>query len=187
MKHILNSLMKEDDMARNLLPWDWFKDEESKRGQITHRNDFPSFSRIHSEMEKMMNDMFKDYLPSLSKNSGKALGMSFLTPKINISEKEDTYKISAEIPGVDEKDIDLSMSNGMLNIRAEKKEEKEDKDEQYHRYERYYGTFTRSISLPDNIDENSIEAKFKNGVLNISIKKSKEAKSATKKIEVKGS
>ncbi|WP_161791816.1 Hsp20/alpha crystallin family protein [Candidatus Jidaibacter acanthamoebae] len=175
-------------MAKSLIPWDWLKDN-GKRNQVSIRREDPSFSKLYSDMERMMNDMFNDYLPTFPRERGKGADIDFLTPKINISETENEYKISAEIPGVEEKDIDLSINKGMLLIKAEKKEEKEEKeekDEQYHRYERYYGTFQRTISLPEDIDENSIKAKFKGGVLNITIKKNKEAQPATKKIEVKG-
>ena len=172
-------------MAKSLIPWDWLKDN-GKRSQVSIRREDPSFSKLYSDMERMMNDMLNDYLPTFPGGRGKGADIDFLTPKINISETENEYKISAEIPGVEEKAIDLSINKGMLLIKAEKKEEKEEKDEQYHRYERYYGTFQRTISLPEDIDENSIKAKFKGGILNIAIKKNKEAQPATKKIEVKG-
>lgn len=172
-------------MAKSLIPWDWFKDNDKKNQMGMERKNLP-FSGIYSDMERMMNDMFKDYLPTFPKERFKGMNIDYLTPKVNISETDSEYKISTELPGVEEKDIDLSINKGMLSIKAEKKEEKEEKDEQYHRYERYYGTFQRNIALPEDTDESSIKAKFRGGVLNITVKKNKEAQPAAKKIEVKG-
>ncbi len=176
-------------MARNLTPWNWFKsneNENNKRRQISRlgeRGPFPS--GLYSDMERMMNEMFDEYLPIFQKERSMGYDLDFITPKINISETENEYKMSAEMPGVKENDIDLRIDKGILTLKAEKKEEKEEKDERYHRLESYYGTFQRSIALPEDIKEDSIEAKFKNGILNIIIKKSKESKPDVKKIAVK--
>lgn len=174
----------EASMVKNLIPWDWFKgvETDSKRTPASIINQ--PFSKLYSEMEKIAQDVFNEYLPDIPKTS--ELGVNFLTPRLNISETEKEYKVSVEIPGVKEKEIDLSINKNVLMIKAHKKEEKEDKDERYHRIERYYGTFQRSIALPEDAKQDSVEAKFKDGVLNIIIEKNKEMQSNIKKIEVKG-
>jgi HSP20 family protein len=89
------------------------------------------------------------------------------------------------MPGVDEKNLDVSLSDGMLNIRGEKKEEKEEKQERLYMRECSYGSFVRSIPIPGSVDESKIKASFKNGVLRIDLPKSEEAKKKATHIEVK--
>jgi HSP20 family protein len=91
--------------------------------------------------------------------------------------------IKAEIPEVKKEDVKVTVDNSILTIRGERKQEKEEKDKKYHRIERYYGSFTRSFTLPDNVDESKIEASFKDGMLNLQIPKTEEVK--PKAIEVK--
>jgi HSP20 family protein len=96
------------------------------------------------------------------------------------------YEIKAELPGLDEKNIEVKVANGVLSIKGEKQEEKEEKEKDYYRRERSFGSFERSFQLPDNIEADKIEANFKNGVLSVTLPKSAEAQQQAKKIEVKG-
>jgi HSP20 family molecular chaperone IbpA len=92
-------------------------------------------------------------------------------------------QIKAEIPEVNKEDVKVTVHNGVLTIQGERKQEKEEKGKRFHRVERHYGSFTRSFTLPDNVDETKISASFKDGVLNLQIQKTEEAK--PKSIEVK--
>src|SRR5690606_27285121 len=98
---------------------------------------------------------------------------------------EKQITIEVDLPGVDEKDGSVTMANGMLTIKGEKKSEREEKAENYHMAERSYGTFERSLTLPDTIDEEQITAQFDKGVLKITAQKRPEAVKAEKKIEIK--
>ena len=104
-------------------------------------------------------------------------------PSVDLSETNKEYIVRAEIPGVDPKDFDISLNNNVLTIRGERKHEKETKDEDFHRIERVYGSFTRSIQLPGEVNEDKVTANYKNGVLEITLPKAKEE--AVKKIPVK--
>jgi HSP20 family protein len=106
-------------------------------------------------------------------------------PVVDVAEREKDYEITAELPGMDEKDIEVSLSDDVLTIKGEKKEEKEERQKDYHVSERRYGSFQRSLRVPDGVDANKIEAKFKNGVLTLILPKSPEAQKKKKKIEVK--
>jgi len=102
-----------------------------------------------------------------------------------MSEDEKAYKISAELPGIDAKDIEVSMSGDTLVLRGEKRQEKEEKDKNYHFSERAYGSFQRAFELPPSVDRDKVAADFSKGVLTITLPKTVEAQKPTKKIEVK--
>lgn len=106
------------------------------------------------------------------------------TPAVDIKETDTAFVITADIPGVDPKDIEVNMENGVLTIRGERKEEKEEEKEGYKRIERVRGTFYRRFSLPDTADADKISAKSKNGVLEITIPK--QEKVQPRKIAVEG-
>jgi len=107
------------------------------------------------------------------------------TPAMDVSENADAYKLTAELPGMSEKEIEVALSDGMLTLTGEKKQEKEQKDKNYYLSEREYGSFKRSFTLPDGIDADKISAEFAKGVLTITLPKKPEAKAAPKKVEVK--
>jgi len=100
-------------------------------------------------------------------------------PKVDISETKDAVTVKAELPGVDQKDIAVSLQDGVLTIKGEKEEEKEEKDKQYHRVERSYGGFARVIRMPAPVEAGKVTATFKDGVVTISLPKSPEAKGTT--------
>ncbi len=103
-------------------------------------------------------------------------------PGIDISETEDQFLISAELPGMSKEDINISLENGRLAISGERTFENEEKGKKYHRVETKYGSFERSFQLPDNVDEDSISATYENGLLNISIDKNEDK--VQKQIEI---
>jgi HSP20 family protein len=106
------------------------------------------------------------------------------TPSVDIVETEDAIRIKAELPEVDKKDIDVSIDGDVLSISGERKLEKEEKKEDYTRIERSYGAFSRSFTLPDNVDRTKIKAESKDGVLKLTLPKTKNAKPDHKKVEI---
>lgn len=108
-----------------------------------------------------------------------------LTPVVDLAEKEKEYEITAELPGLDEKNLEVKVTNNTLTIRGEKKEEKEEKQKDYYLSERRYGSFQRSFGLPEGVDADKIEATFARGVLTVRLPKTAEAQKAEKKIAVK--
>jgi HSP20 family protein len=108
-------------------------------------------------------------------------------PAVDITQTDKGYEITAELPGMEDKDIEVKLANGVLTIRGEKRDEKEEKNKDYYLRERSFGSFERSFQVPENIDTDKISAGFKKGVLTIMLPKSAEAQSSEKKIEVKAS
>ena len=106
-------------------------------------------------------------------------------PAVDVAETDKAYEITAELPGLDEKNVEVKVAGGVLTIKGEKQEEKEEKKKDYYLSERSYGSFQRSFQVPDGVDADKIEANFKNGVLTVTLPKSAEAQKAEKKIEVK--
>lgn len=115
---------------------------------------------------------------------GRQMGLE-VNPAVDISEKDKEFEITAELPGMSEKDIEVKLLNGNLTIKGEKKEEKEEHDKDYHLSERRYGSFVRSFAVPEGVDIDKIEAAFQNGVLKVKLPKSAQAKASEKKIEIK--
>ena len=130
--------------------------------------------------DSIFDDLFHE-LYSLPTSFLSKSGMD-LSPRIDISETDGEYKIEAELPGINQKEIDVKIDNNILTIKGKKEDIKEEKEKNYHLRERYYGAFQRSISLPNNIEPEKIKASFENGVLNISVPKSD--KRTPKKIEI---
>ena len=106
-------------------------------------------------------------------------------PQIDVRETDKELKVSAELPGMTDKDIEVLISGDSLTIKGEKKEEKEDKKENYHRMERRYGSLRRILQLPSEVKADNAQATFKNGVLEITIPKSEQAEKEKKKVEIK--
>ena len=106
-------------------------------------------------------------------------------PAVDVTDSEKAYQITAELPGMDEKSIEVKVTDGYLTIKGEKKEEKEEKEKDYYLRERHYGSFERSFDVPESVDLSKIEATFKKGVLTVTLPKKAEAQKPEKKIEVK--
>lgn len=107
------------------------------------------------------------------------------TPSVDIIEKDDAYKVTAELPGMAAGDIEVKFSDGMLTISGEKEEDKEEKKNDYFLSERRYGSFKRSFRVAEGVDADKIESTFKNGVLTVTLPKTAEARKKTKTIPVK--
>jgi HSP20 family protein len=109
----------------------------------------------------------------------------FFPVRVNLSEGDTAYRLTAEIPGVNKKDIEITVENDMLTISGEKKMAKEDTEGDYHRLERSYGSFYRQMTLPKNADKDAIEADVKDGVLTVTIQKQKGTVTERQKIAIK--
>ena len=133
------------------------------------------------EMSDRLNRMFAR--PATRTNGKETMVVADWTPTVDISETDGEYQIKAEIPDVKKEDVKVTLEDGVLTIQGERRQEKEEKGKKYHRVERSYGSFVRSFSLPDLIDEEKVKAEFKDGVLNLHLPKSEKAK--PKAIEVK--
>jgi HSP20 family protein len=142
------------------------------------------FDSLGQDFDKVFEGFFKDFMHKPGSLISRGAFGSF-SPKIDVSEDEGQLSVTAELPGLDEKDIDVSLKDHVLTIKGEKKAEKEEKDKSYFRVERSFGSFQRSIRIPDDIEADKIKASFKNGLLNISIPKSEDKEKSVKKIEVK--
>ncbi len=128
-------------------------------------------------MSKNFSDIMDEFFNDVVQNNRDSF-----VPGIDISETDNQFQISAELPGMDKDDIEISLDNGRLSISGERKFEKEEDGKKFHRVETRYGSFNRSFQLPDNVDEESIEATYENGLLNISIDKAEDK--VKKKIEI---
>ncbi len=148
-------------MAQELVPWKPFE-----------------FDRLRKEMDQLWDSFFEGRPGKRAKEEGRWL------PSLDVAETKGDLVVKAELPGMDPKDIDISLNEGVLTIRGEKKQEKEEKEEGYHLIERSYGSFVRSVRLPKDVQSNKIEASFKNGVLKVILPKSEEAKKKEVKIKV---
>ncbi len=139
------------------------------------------FAAMHNEMDRMLASFFdEDRWPGLTYGHR-------MVVRWDVVETDDAVKITADLPGLTEKEIDVTLADGVLTIKGERKTEKEsdEGDKHYHRVERSYGAFERAMSLPTDVDENKIVADFKNGVLELTLPKKPEAKKKAKKIQVK--
>jgi HSP20 family protein len=155
---------------KSMLPALWGENTGSKE----------PFRALQTEIDRLFNDFTSDFPPIANWN-----GNGRLMPRLDVAETETALEVLAELPGVDEKDIDVTISDDILKIKAEKKSDNEEKTKDYHIVERSYGTFERSMRLPFKVDTNKVEAKFEKGVLKLTVQKPAEAKAKVQKIEVK--
>ena len=158
--------------------------ERSSKGEIAPRYSDP-FGALRSEMDRLF-DSFTGGLPTFPRvfGSSGARGLA-LMPSMDVKETDKEISIEAELPGLDEKDVSLTIQNGVLTIEGEKKFEHEEEKENYHVMERRYGGFQRSLRIPDTVNEDKIEARFDKGVLKVVLPKRPEAASEQRKIAIK--
>ena len=140
-----------------------------------------------SSFQQRMNDLFDDFFRGFPLTHPGALEDRFgaFYPSIDVKEGDAEIVVKAELPGLDEKDIEVLLADDALTIKGEKKEEKEDKGKHYYHMERTYGSFHRVIPLPTEVDTSKVEATFKNGVLSVSLPKTAKAKATGRKIAIK--
>jgi HSP20 family protein len=144
-------------------------------------DDRDPFLSLHREVNRLFDDVFRGFdggLPTI----GSLSSFHRAWPSVEISETDKEIKVTAEIPGLEEKDIEVLLNDGALTLKGEKRSETEDKDKQFS--ERFYGHFERRIPLGVEVEEDKIDARFKNGVLNIVLPKSPKAQAQVKRIAI---
>lgn len=161
---------------KELVPWRWGGLRRWEEG------DRP-FVAFRQEMDRLFDDFWRGVARPSMLSDGRALGE--VAPLVDETEDEKAYHVAVELPGMNEKDVEVSLSDGLLTIRGEKRQEEQEKGQDYYRKERAFGAFRRSLPIPGEVDESKIHASFKNGVLTVDLPKSEEAQKKVKQIEVK--
>jgi HSP20 family protein len=147
------------------------------------RGELDPFRAMRRQIDELFNEL----------SSGQRFGVPFgegFTPRIDVTESDGELTVCAELPGVEEKDLEVTLNGNQLTIRGEKKREHEEKDEKrgvYHRVERSYGSFQRTMTLPYDVDPSRVSAEFKSGVLKVKLPKPEEAQKQSKRIDIKTS
>jgi HSP20 family protein len=162
---------------RDLIPWGRSEQTTPSR----YREEGDPFMTLHREMNRLFDDVFRSFDLTPFGSFGGA-GRTMGWPSVEVSETDKNLRISAELPGMDEKDVEVLMGDGVLTIRGEKKSEIEDKERAFS--ERTYGRFERRIPLGQDVEEDKIEASFKNGVLTVTVPKTAQAASQMKRIAI---
>lgn len=183
---------------KKFAPWNWFKKESGSNGHAipvkqskgNQNNSYsPNSLRIFdNEMDRLFDNFFQGFGLSphaLGTRPLEGMTSGILKPRLDLGATDKEYSISVEIPGVSEKDVSLELLHDTLIIRGEKKQEKEEKNKNFYRLERSYGSFQRTLSLPEDVDKDKVRADFKNGVLNITIPRRELPENQVKQIEIK--
>jgi HSP20 family protein len=154
---------------RDLTPW--------RQGR---RRSYPNpFNVLREEMSGLFEDFFREFdLEPFGE------GRRMFSPRVDVSESEKEITVSAELPGLEEKDIDVSITKDALTVRGEKKDEREEKNGGRYHAERFYGAFSRTIPLPAEIDRDAVKATYKKGVLTMRLPKTAAIGKETRKVKV---
>jgi HSP20 family protein len=166
--------------VRDLIPWG--RNNGSQVPSVLRDEDRDPFLSLHREVNRLFDDVFRGSgsgLPSLGNGSAFRAGW----PSVEISEADKQIKVTAEVPGLEEKDIEVLLDDGVLTLKGEKRSENEDRDRQFS--ERYYGRFERRIPLGVEVDEDKVDASFSNGVLTVTLPKTEKAQSQVKRIAIR--
>lgn len=164
-------------MIKNLLPTVWRRSESPLR----RAEDNPFFT-LHREMNQMFDDFFRGL--EAPPAAGPRNWGSF-SPSVDVREGEKEVTVKAELPGMDEKDIDVSLTDDALTISGEKRDEKEEKGKGYWQRETSFGSFRRVIALPEGLNREKVDARFKNGVLTVTLARLEGAKAKEQRIAIK--
>jgi HSP20 family protein len=153
-----------------------FRPRSSLRRRET---EMPGFMRPFEEMRRMMEDFWMTPFEEFGRWEGR------FVPKVDVREEDNSLVVSAELPGMDQKDIDVTVTRDAVRISGEKKHEEKEQEKGYYCHEISYGSFERVIELPSEVDENKAEAEFSKGVLKVRLPKSEQARAKEKKIKIK--
>lgn len=145
---------------------------------LTRWEPFREFSTLQDRMNRLFRESFND------PGRDESLTTSNFAPAVDVYEDEHKVTLKIEVPGIDEKDIDVRVENNTLTVTGERKIEKEEKEENYRRIERQYGSFTRTFTLPQTVDTDHVSASYEKGVLKINLPKKAEAKPKQIKVNV---
>ncbi|BBI47793.1 heat-shock protein Hsp20 [Vreelandella olivaria] len=173
---------------QKLSPWNWFKSENADTptppsSVEPRRSELSPFMGMHQELDRWMDSVMRQFgMPSLESRAGDLPGL--LQPRLDIAEHDSEYVISVEVPGVEEKDLAISLDDHRLVIEGEKRQESHSEDNKLHRIERSYGRFQRVLDLPGDAKDEDIKASFKNGILTVRVPRSEQAKAARREIPI---
>ena len=143
---------------------------------LTRWDPFHEFTTLQDRMHRLVRDSFAD--------REEALATSTFAPPVDVYEDEHNITLKIEVPGIDEKDVDVRIENNTLTVHGERKFEKEEKEENFRRVERQYGSFTRSFTLPSTVDPEKVQASYEKGILRIQLAKKAEAKPKQIKVNI---
>lgn len=146
------------------------------------RGDTLPLTALHRRLDRMFDDFFGDFGLTPAGTSNRTVDF---VPRMDVSESEKEYTLTAELAGLNEKDVDITLQDNVLTVQGEKKGERDEKNGRWSLTERSYGTFSRSIALPAEVEEDKIEASFKDGVLTVRLPKSEVQEPKAKKITIK--
>ncbi len=141
------------------------------------------FESLRSEIDRVFNDFTPGFFDRTLARFPNAFTRGI--PAVDFVESDKTYELTAELPGIDAKELDLALANGILTVKGEKHESKEEEKKEYYLSERRYGSFQRSLQLPDGVDAEKIDASFANGVLKVILPKMPNAQKNDRKITIK--
>jgi HSP20 family protein len=159
--------------------------QSSDNRSVARRSDALSPFAPLREIERLFGDLFSVFgVPARAEREGAQLPAGIIAPRIDVSETDDEVRIKAELPGVNEKDIDVRLVDDVLTIRGEAQSEHEEKQQDYRVMERARGTFVRSLRLPFSADAGQVQASFKDGILTITIPKPREERERVQRVEV---
>jgi len=159
---------------RDLTPW---------RGAATTPVGRDPFMNFRREMDRLFDDFFT---PAEPRSFGAASSQSMVTPSIDVHETDQAYIVSAELPGIDPKDVELDLRDNTLTLRGEKRSERKEEDAGRRYSERSFGRFERTIPLAAEVDADNVEARFENGVLKVTLPKNVKVRDKIRRIEIKG-
>lgn len=149
------------------------------RDRTVMRREFPDmFTSLQREIDRLFDEFTMRWSPPAGRRP-----LGELVPSMDVTETDKEIEITAELPGLEEKDVQVNVADNVLVIKGEKKAEKDEKDKEYRLFERSYGSFYRALELPSGVDPNAIKASLSNGVLKVTVPKP--APAQVKKVEVK--
>jgi HSP20 family protein len=166
---------------KDLIPWN----RAENKTPALYRDGDP-FVALHREVNRLFDDVFRGFdqfpmgrFPSLASSRS-----NWGWPNVEVSETDKEIRVTAELPGLEEKDVEVTLDDDVLTLRGEKRSESEDQSRQFS--ERFYGQFERRILLGSEVEEDKVEARFKNGVLTITLPKTEQAQSKARRIAING-
>jgi HSP20 family protein len=159
--------------VRDLIPW---SRGDRERSPATRSDSLSPMVSLHREMNRLFDDVFRGF------DDSRLWGSRGAWPSVEVEETEKEYRISAELPGLEERDVEVLLQDGLLTVRGEKKLETEAQNRSYS--ERFYGRFERQITLDRDVDDGAVNATFKNGVLTVTVPKNARAVERTKRIPI---
>ena len=167
----------------DVVPWKWGGLRRWGREEEPFGGFRQQMESLHREMDRVFESMAGDVFRGAA--FPEVFGRDLVAPQIDETEDDKAFHVSVELPGMDEKDVHVTLADRLLTIRGEKKIDEKEEGKDYYRRERSYGSFRRTIELPGEVDESKIAASFKKGVLEIELPKTKEAQKKVRQIDIK--